>query len=102
MQPSHNLTSGPQRKYDSLALLPDVPESSISPPALIHVEPRFGEDILDEEAVVVPEEWSNSLVGFFVGSKPPYPVVRDSLTIAWRSLSGVEFSTLDNDFYRTF
>lgn len=62
-------------------------------PALVVV------DIADVNLAPVPEIWKNMRVGFFIGKKPNYHVVNDSLLRAWKPKQRVDFERIDGDFF---
>lgn len=37
-------------------------------------------ELQEEDYIVIPDKWKNALVGFFIGTKPNYWVVKDALT----------------------
>ncbi|XP_043688004.1 uncharacterized protein LOC122639252 [Telopea speciosissima] len=43
--------------------------------------------------------WENSLVGNFLGSRPPFHIVKTSLSKQWRPQGSLDISLLDNGFF---
>ncbi|XP_043687449.1 uncharacterized protein LOC122638659 [Telopea speciosissima] len=52
-------------------------------------------DLLADEALL----WENCLVGNFLGSRPPFPVVKSSLSKQWHAQGSLDTFLLDNGFF---
>lgn len=52
-------------------------------------------ELHDNDIEEAANRWNNSLVGFFVGKRPPYLAVKASLSKALKTRDAVELKTLE-------
>lgn len=65
-------------------------------------EPKPGvavTDLVVNDLARVKDEWRNTIVGFYIGNRPFFGAVRDSLIKDWRTHEEIDFERLHKDFF---
>ncbi|KAF5208044.1 zinc ion binding / nucleic acid binding protein [Thalictrum thalictroides] len=72
---------------------------------LLHYDPEYingmakcPQDVLD----LGEKEWNDYLVGFFMGKRLPYPVVKEALAKQWKAKGSYDVATDEDFFYFKF